>query len=173
MKGVGQCRDEVGEYYALDIGGTNFRVIHVTLSKDKGEVVSHQRRTLRFLLLQSSEATYLAPLPSCWTLPVTCHGVYGDEDGRTMPSQMKVHVQQGQACPIMCLCGHGAGLDVAGIVCKVHVEMEDNAIPEEYFTCHGDMLFDLLASALVDFAKRHGRCASTYIFGSLMFLAFH
>ncbi|CAK0735824.1 hypothetical protein CVIRNUC_000645 [Coccomyxa viridis] len=69
--------DEVGEYFALDIGGTNFRVIHVTLSMDKGEVV--------------------------------------------------------------------------------HVEMEDNAIPEEYFTCHGDMLFDLLASALVDFAKRHGR----------------
>ena len=50
-------------------------------------------------------------------------------------------------------------LMLAGIVCKVHVEMEDNAIPEEYFTCHGDMLFDLLASALVDFAKRHGRCA--------------
>ncbi len=70
VKGVGQCRDEVGEYFALDIGGTNFRVIHVTLSMDKGEVVSHQRRTLRFLLLQSSEAIYLAPLSSCWTLPV-------------------------------------------------------------------------------------------------------
>ena len=39
------------------------------------------------------------------------------------------------------------------------MEMEDNAIPEEYFTCHGDKLFDLLASALVDFAKRHGRFA--------------
>ena len=38
--------------------------------------------------------------------------------------------------------------------------MEDNAIPEEYFTCHGDKLFDLLASSLVDFAKRHGRCAT-------------
>ena len=33
------CRDEVGEYYAIDIGGTNFRSIHVTLSGNKGEVV--------------------------------------------------------------------------------------------------------------------------------------
>jgi len=41
---------------------------------------------------------------------------------------------------------------------QVNVEMEDNAIPEEYFTCHGDKLFDLLASSLLDFAKRHGRC---------------
>ena len=57
----------------------------------------------------------------------------------------------------MCLCVHGAGLDVFGAVVEVHVEMEDNAIPEEYFTCHADKLFDLLASSLVDFAKRHGR----------------
>ena len=34
------CRDEVGEYYAIDIGGTNFRSIHATLSDKKGEVVS-------------------------------------------------------------------------------------------------------------------------------------
>ena len=33
------CRDEVGEYFAIDIGGTNFRSIHVTLSGNKGEVV--------------------------------------------------------------------------------------------------------------------------------------
>ena len=46
MKGFGLYRDEVGEYYALDIGGTNFRVIHATLSKDKGKVVSHQHRML-------------------------------------------------------------------------------------------------------------------------------
>lgn len=45
---------------------------------------------------------------------------------------------------------------------QVKVEMEDNAIPEEYFTCHGDKLFDLLASSLADFAKRNGRCASCY-----------
>ena len=161
MKDLDICRDEVGEYYALDIGGTNFRVIHVTLSKDKGEVVSHQRCTLESSTLQSSEATYLAPLSSCWTFPVTCHGAVEDGDGRTMLSQMKLRVRQTQARELMCLCGHVAGLDVAGVVCKVHVEMEDNAIPEEYFTCHGDKLFDLLATALVDFAKRHGRCAVT------------
>ncbi|CAL5225298.1 g8097 [Coccomyxa viridis] len=69
--------DEIGEYYAIDIGGTNFRSIHATLSDKKGEVVN--------------------------------------------------------------------------------VEMEDNAIPEEYFSCHADQLFDLLASSLLDFAKRHGR----------------
>lgn len=40
---------------------------------------------------------------------------------------------------------------------QVNVEMEDNAIPEEYFSCHADQLFDLLASSLLDFAKRHGR----------------
>lgn len=34
------CRDEVGEYYAIDIGGTNFRSIHATLSDKKGKVVS-------------------------------------------------------------------------------------------------------------------------------------
>ena len=33
-------RDEIGEYYAIDIGGTNFRSIHATLSDKKGEVVS-------------------------------------------------------------------------------------------------------------------------------------
>lgn len=33
------CRDEAGEYYAIDIGGTNFRSIHVRLSGNKGEVV--------------------------------------------------------------------------------------------------------------------------------------
>ena len=39
--------------------------------------------------------------------------------------------------------------------------MEDNAIPEEYFSCHADKLFDLLASSLLDFAKRHGRYCFT------------
>lgn len=39
-------------------------------------------------------------------------------------------------------------------------EMEDFAIPEEYFSCHATRLFDLLADSLVTFAKRHGfRCA--------------
>ena len=33
-------RDEIGEYYAIDIGGTNFRSIHATLSDKKGELVS-------------------------------------------------------------------------------------------------------------------------------------
>lgn len=78
-----------------------------------------------------------------------------------MLSQIKPYIHWRQACAFMCLCGRVARLDASGVVCKVHVEMEDNAIPEEYFTCHGDMLFDLLASALVDFAKRHGRCVST------------
>ena len=59
-----------------------------------------------------------------------------------MLSQTKLHAQWRQAHPIMCLCGHGAGFDISSVVFKVHVEMEDNAIPEEYFTCHGDKLFD-------------------------------
>ena len=88
-----------------------------------------------------------------------CHGAGQDGDGRTVLSQMKAHMRRGRACPIMCLCGRGPGCDASGAACKAHVEMEDNAIPEEYFTCHGDKLFDLLASALVNFAKRHGRCA--------------
>ena len=33
-------RDEIGEFYAIDIGGTNFRSIHATLSDKKGELVS-------------------------------------------------------------------------------------------------------------------------------------
>ena len=34
------CRDEEGEYFAVDIGGTNYRVIYVKLSDKKSEVVS-------------------------------------------------------------------------------------------------------------------------------------
>ncbi len=34
--------------------------------------------------------------------------------------------------------------------------MEEFAIPEEYFSCHADRLFDLLADSLVTFAKRYG-----------------
>ena len=33
-------REELGEYFAVDIGGTNYRVIYVKLSPDKGKVVS-------------------------------------------------------------------------------------------------------------------------------------
>lgn len=33
------CRAETGEFYAVDIGGTNFRVIYVKLSDAKGQVV--------------------------------------------------------------------------------------------------------------------------------------
>ena len=51
---------------------------------------------------------------------------------------------------------------------QVNVEMEDNAIPEEYFTCHGDKLFDLLASSLLDFAKRHGRWRTRWLNFSCM-----
>ena len=46
----GACgRDEEGEYFAVDIGGTNYRVIYVQLSSRKGEVVRttpHQRPLL-------------------------------------------------------------------------------------------------------------------------------
>lgn len=35
-------REELGEYFAVDIGGTNYRVIYVKLSPDKGKVVSAQ-----------------------------------------------------------------------------------------------------------------------------------
>ena len=34
--------------------------------------------------------------------------------------------------------------------------MEDFAIPEEYYTCPADSLFDLLADSLLTFAKRLG-----------------
>jgi hexokinase len=33
------CRHETGEIFAVDIGGTNFRVIYVKLSDEKGLVV--------------------------------------------------------------------------------------------------------------------------------------
>jgi hypothetical protein len=36
--------------------------------------------------------------------------------------------------------------------------MEDFAIPEEYYTCHADRLFDLLADSLLTFARRLGWC---------------
>ena len=35
-------REELGEYFAVDIGGTNYRMIYVKLSPDKGKVVSAQ-----------------------------------------------------------------------------------------------------------------------------------
>jgi len=37
------------------------------------------------------------------------------------------------------------------------MDMEDCRIPEEYFTCHADSLFDLLAGELARFARH--RCA--------------
>ena len=55
-----------------------------------------------------------------------------------------------------------------GCAVQVNVEMEDNAIPEEYFTCHGDKLFDLLASSLLNFAKRHGRWGTCWLSFSCM-----
>ena len=34
------CRHETGDFYALDLGGTNFRTLYVKLSDNHGEVVS-------------------------------------------------------------------------------------------------------------------------------------
>ncbi len=43
------CSDEEGEYFAVDIGGTNYRVIYVKLSERKSEVVSAARTHHRIL----------------------------------------------------------------------------------------------------------------------------
>ncbi len=45
LQGHSLCRDalyreETGDFFAVDIGGTNFRVILVSLSEKRGEVVS-------------------------------------------------------------------------------------------------------------------------------------
>ena len=40
------CREETGDFFAVDIGGTNYRVILVSLSEKKGEVVSCPVRLL-------------------------------------------------------------------------------------------------------------------------------
>ncbi|KAK9835056.1 hypothetical protein WJX81_007542 [Elliptochloris bilobata] len=72
--------EELGEYFAVDIGGTNYRVIYVKLSPDKGTVE--------------------------------------------------------------------------------RMDMEDCRIPDEYFTCHADGLFDLLAGELARFAHRLNRMPS-------------
>lgn len=37
---VTSCREEVGDVYAIDIGGTNFRVMYVHLADGKSQVVS-------------------------------------------------------------------------------------------------------------------------------------
>jgi hexokinase len=36
-------RDEFGDVYALDLGGTNFRVKHVKLSKAKSQIESEEQ----------------------------------------------------------------------------------------------------------------------------------
>ena len=52
--------------------------------------------------------------------------------------------------------------------------MEDFAIPEEYYTCPADSLFDLLADSLLTFAKRLGWWAvPVSTFGSALCLATH
>ena len=35
------CRHECGEYYAIDLGGTNLRVLYTRLGKGAKEVVRH------------------------------------------------------------------------------------------------------------------------------------
>ena len=35
-----RCREEEGEFFAIDLGGTNLRVLRVTLLKGRGAVVS-------------------------------------------------------------------------------------------------------------------------------------
>lgn len=35
----GMCRHEAGEYYAIDVGGTNLRVLFVRLGRDPKSVV--------------------------------------------------------------------------------------------------------------------------------------
>lgn len=37
---VDHCREEQGDYYALDLGGTNLRVLYVKLGAQKGSTVS-------------------------------------------------------------------------------------------------------------------------------------
>ena len=41
---------------------------------------------------------------------------------------------------------------------QARFEMEDFAIPEEYYSCPADSLFDLLADSLLAFARRLGWC---------------
>lgn len=35
------CRHEKGDFWALDLGGTNFRTLYIKLSANHGEVVSN------------------------------------------------------------------------------------------------------------------------------------
>lgn len=36
------CRNEIGTYYALDLGGTNFRVLRVHLGGERSTIVGHE-----------------------------------------------------------------------------------------------------------------------------------
>lgn len=36
------ARDETGDFFAIDIGGTNMRMVYVELSDDRGAVVGPQ-----------------------------------------------------------------------------------------------------------------------------------
>ena len=40
------CRHESGDFYALDIGGTNFRVLYTRLADGHAEIVSYVAGTL-------------------------------------------------------------------------------------------------------------------------------
>jgi len=39
-------RNEAGEFYAIDVGGTNLRILHCELGQAEGEVKSHERREI-------------------------------------------------------------------------------------------------------------------------------
>ena len=43
---VASLRDEKGEFYAIDVGGTNLRVMHCQLGNSKSQVLTHERREI-------------------------------------------------------------------------------------------------------------------------------
>jgi hexokinase len=92
------CRDETGACYAIDIGGTNFRVVYYKLSDKRGVIVSNSssrvllhvrpsqpqqqqqcqtaatRSTILSVFLHSSSCSSVCTpaMASMWAPPVAC-----------------------------------------------------------------------------------------------------
>lgn len=162
-------REELGEYFAVDIGGTNYRVIYVKLSPDKGKVVSTRPDTTLPLADESGPARASTSPLAARVDSHRCHMQRGAWQEPQLSTCLPVSKQLPPLTPtgpgvLVTSHGHGAHASLtteanASPRSQERMDMEDCRIPDEYFTCPAVGLFDLLAGELARFAQRMDRCS--------------
>lgn len=146
--------------YAIDIGGTNFRVMYVHLADGKSQVVSTGRLWLQARLwysfpVHASRRVSFCLLPWCFPLP---HFFIAR-------AHCTLHM------PLRQLKSHWQPVSYSSVILTLHPppppvclsqdqqQIHQVAIPSDVYTGTGRQLFDFLAKSILEFMAKHEGCS--------------